>query len=180
MDAQLSRETDILPPSIRKRFNAYPNKGQTLQPQLKDDGKGSRKSYGLKLYQITGQVAEFATCAYCGLSFIDEPAHWFLVSVDHIVPKNKKIQDFFGLNNDYIDAMANQVLCCQGCNGRANKDELRDIAYNPPSVWTPDAFFALRDQIFLYRSQKIAILKREELEEFYVLKWGGKGISSTS
>lgn len=113
---------------------------------------------------------ELATCVYCGLSFIDDPAHWYLVSVDHIVPKYAK--DRLKLDDKYIDAMANQVLCCQACNAYDNKNDLGGMpGYTPPLVWTDEEFFNLRDRAFIYRYTIITSLRKTELEDVYVLKW---------
>ena len=172
MDTHSYQGTDILPWSMRERFNAYPYKGQSLEPQLKTNGR-SRDGYALTLYQKTGQIRKFATCAYCGLSFIDDPAHWYLLSVDHIVPRYA--QERLGLEERYINAMANLVLCCKACNECDNQDDLSKMPdYTPPSLWTAEDFFILRDRAFLYRHKIISASKEQELEECYVLKWGGK------
>lgn len=175
MDSEQHSGTSVLPSAIRARFDAYPNHGLSLEPQLKANGKGSRKGYGLKLYQATGQNEEFATCIYCGLSFIDDPAHWYLISVDHIVPRNKEIKKRLGLDNSYLNAMANQALCCQACNTYGNRNNLSGMNYPHPTIWTPEAFFAFRDQVFLYRSLIIENRRKSELKEYYLNEWGGKG-----
>lgn len=140
-----------------KPFDEYPNQGSRLLGKGYDATGNSRHGFGLKLMRLTGQT----TCAYCGQSLVDSYAHWLLTTVDHVVPRSFRKE----INVEWLDDIANLVLCCSGCNGfqwEWPKDQTRHAG-------TETQFIALRDEAFLRKKEWLAS-RREAEKDFFAQK----------
>jgi hypothetical protein len=143
-------------------FDRYPLRGRTLLGRPKDLTGACRSGYGLGLQRLTGETS----CAYCGVSLIDDYHHWLLMSVDHVVPGGEARR--VGIDAQLYEDAINLVLCCSGCNGFGNR--YRCVA-DPQSVWTLEGFLALRDRIFAERFERIAARRAAEIAFFESGPW---------
>jgi hypothetical protein len=140
-----------------KPFDDYPKEESNLRKGLRNTGN-CRHGYGLDLQSRTGQT----TCAYCGLSLVDDYNHWLLLCVDHVVPVSEGRH--LGISADLVGGLVNQVLCCAGCNGLDNRYVIEDTAAK--TDWSLDEFVKLRDETFLVRGRRIAERRAEEIAFF--------------
>ncbi len=144
-------------------FDAYPGKGQVLLGRPKNNDN-CRHGYGLDLQRRTGQT----TCGYCGLSLIDEYAHWLLLSVDHVVPRGQAVT--LGIDAVYFEDVINLVLCCAGCNGFGNRYTV-PLPAAERGPWDLPTFVALRDTVFAARSIVISARRATELAFYQSKPW---------
>ena len=139
-----------------KPFDDYPGDGKTLLPLR--PGANTRWDDGPELQQLTGQTS----CAYCGVSLIDDYCHWLLLNIDHVVPD--KECNRLGIPDEWCWSYSNMVSCCYGCNGFDNRFQ---VSWEESTEeWTVARFFALRDRVFKERKARI-LRRREEEIEFY-------------
>jgi hypothetical protein len=133
-------------------FVSYPDGGRKLLGRVKGDT--CRHGYGLQFQQITRQHS----CAYCGMSLIDTFEHWMQMCLDHVIPVS--CAKVLKLDGDLYDDITNKVLACAGCNTFGNRYVPK---FDIPEVGRDEeAFFDLRDKIFVER--KSQILDRRNLE----------------
>ena len=134
-------------------FDRYPKNGLEILP-VPSAKSNARHGYGLELQCCTKQTS----CAYCGVSLVDDYYHWLLLSVDHVIPK-KECQRL-NLPKDWRESISNLVICCSACNGFDNHYK---IPWDEPDgSWNIDRFFQLRNRVF--EDRKTRILKRHEEE----------------
>src|SRR5919198_1077276 len=95
-------------------FLSYPNGGASRLGRPRD-ATNSRHGYGLELQRRT----HASSCAYCGVSLIDDYYHWLLLQVDHVVPRS--VGAMLTISTDLIDDFFNLVLACAGCNAAKNR-----------------------------------------------------------
>lgn len=138
-------------------FDAYPDKGRKMLGMAK--GSTTRHDHFTKLRELTGQTS--CACAYCGMSLIDSYEHWFMITLDHVVPR--KAGAAIGISSEWLNDYANIVLCCSACNDFANRYTLPENTKCPE---TCDEFFILRDKIFAERKQRICEKRRDERKFF--------------
>jgi len=142
-------------------FNQYPEDGLKLLPRMRGDN--CRHGYGLELQRLTGQT----TCAYCGVSLVDDYYHWLLLSVDHVIPVRQCHR--LGLPDDWRESYSNMVLSCSGCNSFDNR---YPIPWDEPSSdWTLDRFFNLRNKVFKDRKPRILSQRAKEMRFFKSRPW---------
>ena len=144
-------------------FDRYPQGGRVLLGQPKNLTGACRSGYGLALQQLTGE----SSCAYCGLSLVDDYHHWLLMSIDHVVPGGEARR--VGIDPHFYEDAINLVLCCSGCNGFGNRFR---CALEPQPSWTLDEFLALRDRVFEDRFERIAARRAVEIAFFESTPWG--------
>ncbi len=143
-------------------FDSYP----TDEAQLRQGLRGRdncRHGYGLDLQIRTGQTR----CAYCGLSLVDNYYHRLLLCVDHVVPVSEARR--LGIPDELAGGLANQVLCCAGCNGFANR--YSEVEEEPRESWTLEGFIELRNRVFARRQVIIAQRRAAEMEFFDRRPW---------
>jgi 5-methylcytosine-specific restriction endonuclease McrA len=144
-----------------KPFDQYPEDGLRLLPKVRGDN--ARHGYGLQLQRLTGQT----TCAYCGVSLVDDYDHWLLLAVDHVIPVEQC--ERLGFPDDWRDSYSNRVLSCSGCNGFDNKYL---ISWDEPNDgWTLDRFFSLRNRVFKNRKARIHDRRAKEIMFFQSRPW---------
>ena len=141
-------------------FDRYPGGGRELLGPGR--GANARHEYGLKLQRVTGET----TCAYCGVSLVDDFYRWLLLQVDHAVPAGEARR--LGVPRTYYEDLVNLVLACSGCNGFDNRHA---VAREPQAVWTLAEFLALRDEVFAGRRQRVAERRARELVFFRAQPW---------
>jgi hypothetical protein len=147
-------------------FDRYPLGGRTLLGRLRNLTGACRSGYGLSLQRLTGETS----CAYCGLSLVDDYYHWLLMSIDHVVPVAEARR--VGICSQFYEDAINLVLCCSGCNGFGNRYRCKaEISEN----WTLDEFVALRDKVFADRSESIATRREKEWTFFQAQPWVQSG-----
>lgn len=143
-------------------FEKYPNEGRIRLGSPKSGDGRSRTGYGLNLQRVTGQDS----CAYCGVSFVDDYYHWLLLTVDHVVPRGQA--KLLGIPIQYYEDAINLVLACSGCNGFLN---LYTCEVPGLESWTDEAFATYRDSVFVDRSERIARQRKIEQETFAMMPW---------
>jgi hypothetical protein len=153
MCANESSDETLLP------FARYPSGGSKLLGRL--SGGNSRRGYGLKLVQKTGQTH----CVYCGTNLVDTYEHWLTLSTDHVVPVS--LCKAWGIQKDWQEDYTNRVICCIACNTFGNRYAPQNIT-PPATSLTEKEFYTLRDQVFLER--KNLILKRRDEEKTFFKK----------
>lgn len=125
-------------------FQDYPGRGRRLLGGTR--GTVCRREYGLDFMRKTGQ----RVCAYCGADFTDSYRTWLTMALDHVVPAG--VCKGLGIPAEWREDCSNKVLACAACNGFRNR-------YRPPvepnAPMTLEAFYALRDRIFVERSARI-------------------------
>lgn len=119
-----------------------------------------RYNYGLKHQQMTGQEE----CAYCGMSLVDTFEHWLQIALDHVIPRSAATK--LGIPAEWIEDYSNRVLCCGACNTLDNRCLTPEDALCPLDE---EEFFNLRDRMFLFRKERIA-LRRDKERNFYLSK----------
>ena len=113
--------------------------------------------------RLTGQKCE---CAYCGTSLSAPYEAWLGMVLDHVVPI--KLCKSGHVPDDWCEDYSNRVLACAACNGFCNRySPSFDIA--PPAML--EAFFSLRDKIFVERKKLIAERHKEERQFFNGRSW---------
>lgn len=147
-------------------FNAYPSGGKVLLGKPKGDL--SRRGYGRDALAWCG-----FHCAYCGLDMSTFEG-WLQLSVDHVVPQQATAS---GFPAEWILDATNLVACCRSCNDLFNRDPVVDPL--PPTL---DAFYELRDRLYLARQARI--IERRAIERVWfeenVLATRGGDIDSGS
>lgn len=126
-------------------FDAYPGGGR--QPLGPWKGSNAKHDYGLKLMRLTGQTR----CAYCDADFAVAYETWLTLVVDHVVPLS--VCRRIGIPGKLYWDLSNAALACAACNGFCNR---YSPAFAIEAVDTPDAFYDLRDKIFIERRKLIA------------------------
>ncbi len=127
-------------------FATYPSGGRSLVGRPKGDL--ARRGYGRDVLAWCG-----FDCAYCGLDMATFEG-WLQLSVDHVVPQQATA---VGFPADWILDAANLVACCRSCNDFNNRDPVVDPV--PPTL---DAFFDLRDRLYLARRARIIDRRADE------------------
>lgn len=120
-------------------FNDYPSGGRALLGKPKGDL--ARRGYGRDALAWCG-----FHCAYCGLDMSTFEG-WLQVSVDHVVPRQATA---IGFPSQWVLDATNLVACCRTCNDLFNRDPVLDPL--PPTL---EAFYALRDRLYLARRGRI-------------------------
>ena len=143
-------------------FDRYPSGGRTLLGKPRNLTGACRSGYGLELQRLTGET----TCAYCGVSLVDDYHHWLLLSIDHVVPTGEARR--VGIGPEFSEDAINLVLCCAGCNGFGNRYQ---ATIAPQPSWTLDQFLSLRDHIFEDRSARIGVRRAGESAFFESTPW---------
>jgi hypothetical protein len=83
---------------------------------------------------------------------------WLQLSVDHVVPQQTISS---GLNPEWVLDSTNLVACCRSCNDLFNRDPI--VAAVPTTL---EAFYNLRDQVFLTRRARIIERRHAERSWF--------------
>ena len=132
-------------------FECYPGEGRILigRPQ----GANARHEYGPQVAQYSGWA-----CAYCGRDLLTSYESWLDLQIDHVVPTCSIKR---GFREDWVEAIANCVVCCAACNAFLNR---YPINFDKPPL-TEEAFFKLRDEVFEDKRRKA--LKRHAEERIY-------------
>ena len=141
-------------------FDRYPGGGRQLLGPSR--GTNARHEYGLKLQRVTGET----TCAYCGVSLVDDFYRWLLLQVDHAVPVGQARR--LGVPQMYYEDLVNLVLACAGCNGFNNR---HTVVRQPQADWTLAEYLALRDDVFAKRRQRFAECRAREMAFFRGQPW---------
>ena len=142
-----------------KPFDDYPGGGYApILPRLK--GTDARHEYGHCLVKH-GQTS----CAYCGVSLVDDYYHWLLLSVGHVIPGKEYKR--LGIPPSWGESYSNIVLACSGCNGFDNRYEI--TWQEPKDKWTESEFFVLRDKVFAARTLRIERARVDD-SDFYEQK----------
>jgi len=79
---------------------------------------------------------------------------WLQLSVDHVVPRQASAA---GFPAEWLLDAANLVACCRSCNDLFNRESVVDPV--PPTL---DAFFDLRDRLYLTRRSRIIERRQDE------------------
>jgi hypothetical protein len=140
-------------------FDRYPHRGRSWFG--KRSGGNCRHEYGLQFMKITRETC----CAYCGIDLTSTFERWLTISLDHVVPTSVCGTTVpVPWREDY----ANSVLACSACNGLDNR-------YQPEAALTDgldeETFFALRDEIFVERKERILRRREAELGFFDSRPW---------
>lgn len=148
-----------------KPFDEYPGGGR--EPLRRRTGAACRDGYGFQFQEITGQTH----CAYCGVSLVDNYYHWLLMAMDHVIPLSQARK--LKIPGKWYDNCINVVLCCSGCNGFDNRYVIPDkileecgITAQSEEDWKIEDFLQLRDQVFKYRYERIAVRRAAEENKF--------------
>lgn len=136
-------------------FDDYPGGGRTM---LRKMGRtNARREDGLWLMNHAGQ----SSCAYCGLSLVDDYNHWLLLNVDHVIPV--KECERLRVPAEWHHSFANAVLACSGCN---MFDNHFTVSWEQPREgWEESGFIDLRDKVF--QERVIRIQSRRQAELFF-------------
>lgn len=141
-------------------FDLYPSGGRQLLGMPR--GANARHEYGLKLMQLTGQRC----CAYCDADLTATYQMWLTLVLDHVIPV--KLCKSTHIPGKWCWDYSNAVLACAACNGFCNR-------YSPTfNIVPPDtleAFYELRDKIFVERKKLIAARHEEERQFFNGKSW---------
>lgn len=127
-------------------FDAYPSGGRVLLGKPKGDL--ARRGYGRDALAWCG-----FQCAYCGLDMSTFEG-WLQLSVDHVVPQQATAS---GFPAEWVLGATNLVACCRSCNDLFNRDPVVDPL--PPTL---DAFYQLRDRLYLARRARIIERRAKE------------------
>ncbi|MGB9887201.1 MAG: HNH endonuclease [Moorellales bacterium] len=143
-------------------FDRYEGGGRRLLgPPPPGDGT-CRHGYGPAVFRQCG-----LNCVYCG-RFLGAPYEaWLDLSVDHVVPRHAAAR--LGIPSAWVEDLANLVTCCRACNEFLNQYKVK-LALPPPA--NLDAFFDLRDRVFLEK-QELA-LRRHLEERARYRRWGNE------
>ena len=109
----------------------------------------ARHGYGLEVFE-----RDRYRCRYCGLDMRSTYQAWLQLSVDHVVPAQMARR---GYPKDLIEDKANLVTCCRTCNDFGNRFVVTD-----PAPTSDDAFFDLRDRVFVQRRARISLAHGRE------------------
>jgi hypothetical protein len=131
-------------------FDSYPEGGRL--PLGKPKGDLARRGYGRDVLAWCG----FA-CAYCGLD-MSVFEGWLQLSVDHVIPQQSVAN---GFPSAWVLDATNIVACCRSCNDLFNRDPHVDAV--PESL---EAFYDLRDRLYLARRARIVERRAHEREWF--------------
>ena len=134
-------------------FIEYPNQGRILLGIVA--GANCRHEYGLRFQQRTGQYR----CAYCDHNLVENYKDWLTMALDHVVPDS--VCKAWGIPYEWKEDYSNRVLCCTACNTFGNRYTAKN--YSCPT--TLDAFYDIRDRIFLDR--KAIIKTKHQAEEAF-------------
>jgi len=134
-------------------FSEYPQQGRALLGIV--TGANCRHEYGLHFQQRTGQYQ----CAYCGHNLVEKYKDWLTMALDHVVPDS--VCKAWNIPHEWKEDYSNRVLCCTACNTFGN----RYAPKNYPCPTTLDAFYDVRDRIFLER--KAIIEEKHQAEEAF-------------
>jgi len=149
-------------------FDQYPKDERELFAKLP---KGNcRHGYGLYIQRHTG----ITRCAYCRCDLTGDYYRWLLLTRDHVIPLS--VATKLGIPHELAESLANQVLCCSGCNGFANRwggkglpPEFKDVTRRDD--WTKEEFLQLRNRVFEDRCRRIAKRRGEEIAFFERKPW---------
>ena len=131
-------------------FTAYPEGGRRLIG--KPRGDVARRGYGRNVLKWCG-----FQCVYCGLDMAVFDG-WLQLSMDHVIPQQTISSSF---NPEWVLDSTNLVACCRSCNDLFNRDPILSA---PPT--TLEAFYNLRDELFLTRRARIIERRRAERSWF--------------
>lgn len=140
-------------------FETYPDRGRCL---LGTRTIGNcRRGYGLQFARLVGQTR----CGYCDQDLIASYEVWLSMALDHVVPVSlaRKLQ----IRKEWVQDYANGVLTCAACNGFDNRYEPSFKVQSPANL---EEFFALRDQIFIERKERIRSCHEQE-KAFFEEHW---------
>jgi 5-methylcytosine-specific restriction endonuclease McrA len=137
-----------LPAPANLPFLSYPNGGRTLLGKPKWGDGTARRSYGLKALEWCGY-----RCAYCGLD-LSSFEGWLQLSIDHVIPQQSQGA---GYPAAWILDATNVVAACMACNGYFNRAPVLDAV--PVNL---DAFYDVRDRVFLERKARIVARRDTE------------------
>lgn len=140
-------------------FEDYPFHGHKLLGRVYGDN--CRHGYGLQFMRLTKQTK----CAYCGLDLTSTYENWLSMALDHVVPNSTCLS--WGLSEDWREDYSNRVLSCTTCNTFGNR-------YIPQGFQCPtslEAFYSVRDAIFIERRRNILDRHRQEREFFDNTPW---------
>lgn len=150
--------------SLVKPFAYYPQEGRAL---LGPVGNGTcRHDYGLRFMRITGQTC----CAYCGMDFAADYRNWLQMALDHVVPTRTGTTKC--IPGKWLDDASNKVLACAACNGFQNRYKLPE---DEPCPATLEAFYELRDRVFLERKARVEQSHLRERAFFNKHPWATTG-----
>ncbi|MCH7779868.1 MAG: hypothetical protein IH848_03405 [Acidobacteria bacterium] len=144
-----------------KPFDNYPDDGRELLPQRK--ATNTRWEDGPELQRLTGQTS----CAYCGVSLIDDYYHWLLLNIDHVIPEKECKR--LSIPHEWCWSYSNSVSCCSGCNGFDNHFKI--MSEEPTEDWNLSRFFDLRDHVFEIRKARIKKRREKEIRFFESRPW---------
>jgi hypothetical protein len=144
-----------------KPFETYPDDRMIVLPKM--TGANCRHEYGLKLQQLTKQNK----CAYCGIDLTSDYYKWLLLSFYHLIQVNECKR--LGIKETWAQSYSNLVLCCLGCNSFSNRYQIQKYQRLPE--WTLQAFFNLRDAVFIERKKIIDNKRVTEMEFFSGRPW---------
>jgi putative hemolysin len=139
-------------------FDSYPDRGRKPFGRVK--GSNCRQGYGLEFMRRTGQ----RKCAYCETDLTETFESWLTIVLDHVVPLSFCISA--GVSVELCEDMSNRVLACSTCNGLCNRYKPTEELILP---LTREAFYDLRDSVFVKRFELIA-KRREDEKQFYKQK----------
>jgi len=138
-----------IPPLPGLPFAYYPGGGEELLGRSR--GSSFLWEYGYEYVKVTNPVL---ACVYC--SFNGSQRHLrgcdplTLLRLDHVIPWRRA--EKARIPAEWFNDFSSHVLACKTCNSLCNR-------YNPLILpmrpWTLNAFFRLRDRIFLERRKLI-------------------------
>jgi hypothetical protein len=142
-------------------FDLYPHKGRQLI-ERSWRGSNARHDYGLVFMKVTGQTR----CAYCEVSLIGSYEAWLSLVLDHVVPSSVCIAA--KVPDEWCGNFSNAVLACAACNGFCNRYKPSDATLTSGTL---EAFYDLRDRIFVERKKLITRRRAEERQFFEKRHW---------
>ncbi len=114
----------------------------------------ARHGYGPPVFAHFGYA-----CAYCGLDMRASFEAWLQLSIDHVIPHQ---MTRLGYPREWVEDLANLVTCCRPCNDFGNRFIVSD-----PAPTSPEAFFDLRDQVFVKRLEQISVARAREKRDHF-------------
>ena len=133
-------------------FDRYPGKGRELVKRKLPTGT-ARREYG----RVLAQDYAGWNCAYCEHDLRACYESWLHFQVDHVVPLH--LARTRGFRKDWLEDVANCVICCAACNAFLNRYKVQD-----PPPETEAEFFDLRDRVLADKKQRAKDRHRQEKE----------------
>ncbi len=135
-------------------FDRYPNGGRTrLGRPAWGDGT-ARTGYGKPVFDACGY-----SCVYCGLDMRASFENWLQLSVDHVVPAQMGRSGVY--DSDLVEDLTNLVTCCRACNDFGNR-----YTVSEPRPESDEAFYALRDRVFVTRKAAVHAKRAQQRAVF--------------